>query len=1598
MRLQKRTEQAIVLIVVVGVLAVLSLLAATFGMLMSIELSASRNQTQHEMASEAAQAAAMDLVAQVDSFVKVNGYMPADLSTVLAAPVDNLGTRELYRRDKVKVYTALSPIPSIPGTPPTGSPTAWTLPLGRSYHILFDGVAGVGSSGTSLVDSDAGRGWTATDFTGCYVMQASGNGTGEFRRITGAVGSTLTVSPAWSTVPVAGIEYWVIPSVYSGEFNLNAMGYAGDLGKENSGYYRTSFDASLRRLIASAFDAMSPSDKSTVNAHWGGFSGSAATRQNVAGVIADAIVNWRNGVDYSAGNRMAQDKRPDQLSDANAEALFQYSLGTVNASNISANVTGNGTSWDACMVGGTITIAGGSGPVEIVAVPSATQLTLASNYTATVNSATYVIDGRSVVGSGVSWGKVAFDPPGNVVTATTAWWNNRWTGAYLTFGSGRAKGVTYYVSNDSGGAMALTGGPNPLLAQAGDSFCLHTGAVSPDPLTFLGTRDDKPDGIEWPDAVRFTNGLERTAGTVMTEGGVLWRVFDSGCVSTVAGATFTDGLKNWTVDHVNCLVWLNGGVGAGQVRRIASTAGTALTIDSTTPWTTAPTPYTTAPALNYTTYRLLYPVPAVTGTVTTVNNAPGNVTLDVAGINNQADQFDNCFLFIWAGPGKGQARRIVTNDASGHIVLENAPWQAGDVPLANQSRYGIERYSGEPTQYNPLKAPATAPIYDDRAFNSTADILPVIVEALARSGMNYSDAGKVGGILYNSIRDYLTAAPGRMPPGTVCINDWSLDGYDNNNNGTADEPGETGPTAQQLYDGLGLKAWAGNDVTKIEQAAQLVANIMDFRDADSVPTVLTHAQIDAIPGAGVPTIYGAEGLHLTEIMCAQDRVTATVGSITNDDVGLPDAVANPSADEDGDIDQLGTGTNPDRDGWDWNAAGGYWYVYCAQDATGIWVFPNIAPGTYAIRLQGDSDGDNLFLMDGATAYGADINKKGDGTFWGYPLNGGKLPAVVVGADRKLTLTIKAAHNVVFRGFQLLPQFIEFTNASANDITAENEELTLTTDAGSFKLPPLGTRMTIPGASGDGKFPVNYGSLVIALGQVPYEKQWGDDHDGVWGNTPNENYPVLFVENLGEAALDAMLLGDVSTYDTGKVVTVSLDSHVVGKNGTAWTMSMVNSKIIIDGHESIIQSVNVATQELTVDPAPNLDHPDPGTDYKIVGHFMVPKVSLTVSDGGALIAGTEIGNITDPGVDGQLCAPVPTCSSIEKNVLLQPTYDKAGVFWAPHDPGATALEASQNQHVTTAPNDIFTNLNRQFAPLWATYPTTLNTGLAAPQVLPIILNRPYPSPGWLGLVPTSNAPWRTVDSNPARSTPEELLGMLMDKACVGHAFAQINLNTAPYAVLRSVLPPAAAANLLAAREKTTPWKAWHSWEDVLNDVRFNNSGATEYVGFGANGIEDSGANSFADDSVDDSDEGEEWARRYSNIFTLHSQTMKYVVSGLVYDQLAGLLRYDTGTAKLTADSASVDAKGGANWSGVLPGMEIIVYGPTTYRGTVKSVVTGGGTLTLSGALPTGAHVGLDPNGSPYEILLRGPLAQVRIEVELEQTPTGVVMRSWRYLTD
>ena len=128
----RRGDRGVVLIVIVGVLAVLSLLAATFGMITRLELATSRNQTEHEMARQAAHAGAEYLLNALQACFNGTSMTSGPMPTFLPNVGDIDGQLQ-YKRDGVKVYF------SINSTPPAGSVTPdWMQGLGVQDAGMFN--------------------------------------------------------------------------------------------------------------------------------------------------------------------------------------------------------------------------------------------------------------------------------------------------------------------------------------------------------------------------------------------------------------------------------------------------------------------------------------------------------------------------------------------------------------------------------------------------------------------------------------------------------------------------------------------------------------------------------------------------------------------------------------------------------------------------------------------------------------------------------------------------------------------------------------------------------------------------------------------------------------------------------------------------------------------------------------------------------------------------------------------------------------------------------------------------------------------------------------------------------------------------------------------------------------------------------------------------------------------------------------------------------------------------------------------------------------------------------------------------------------------
>jgi len=727
------------------------------------------------------------------------------------------------------------------------------------------------------------------------------------------------------------------------------------------------------------------------------------------------------------------------------------------------------------------------------------------------------------------------------------------------------------------------------------------------------------------------------------------------------------------------------------------------------------------------------------------------------------------------------------------------------------------------------------PVGDDRPFTAVCQIIPIIQEILVAEGRAPAQAWREAEDFYHLVKDYLTVySHTRQAPrhdgrgGLVSINDWRYDRIDNNYDGVVDTDAESF-TPQLLRRRLGLDDIVAQGWITQKQANQLVANIIDFRDSDAVPTL-----VQTVPGqSDANDAWGSEGLHITEVMASPQKVP-----LRGDGSEMTDAGG----------------------GWTWQ--GTFWRQDDAGgERVGQWTFRslpalgiNLRAGWYAIRIYG-ANGNNLkFAYDGVE-YPVTTDRPGDGGYYGYVRNGTKLLAVevkLVGSPPipEISFGIRAATGQCFYGIRLIPAYVEITNIAMQRPTLATTHAidisgwTLTSDTDSLTL--SGTR-SVPPATVNGVFPVDYGNFIIAIGEAPYARQWGvgSPPDDEWGNTAEEGYPVYFV-------------GDVEA-DAGADAFVKLTEGY-----------------LTDGQRLLTLRLR-----------------DPS---------------------GRLVAGGE--------VDGLIGVPFTEGVSREKDDIL-------GTNWADYtnirlDPGGVDtdyLVGSQNRAISVPGigSTMYTCLNRNYMYLPGTTTPALFSNYGVHHgdaaafrslddlrtdrlALPIVLNRAYASPGWLGLVP-SGTPWRTIDpcppdaSTPPKyipSGPHHLLGRLLARAIVGGVYARVNINTAPEPVLKAIFSDAATAKIIARRNALQSGShpaGWTSWDEFLDDALFQEGGSGN-LGFYGNGSEDSGAASYGDDFPDDSDEREEFIRRFANLITIRSSAFRIRVDARVAaGKQAGLARLE-----------------------------------------------------------------------------------------------------------
>ena len=1470
-----RRDRGVVLIVVVGVLAVLSLLAATFGMIARLELAVSRNQTEYEMAREAAHAGSEYLLSALQSWLNGSTMTSGAVPDFLPNTADTDG-QLLYRRDGVKVYMAVSP------TVQTGS-------------VKPDWLQGLGLQ-------DAGM------------------------------------------------------------FNINAMGFANDLGSNcNPDIRYTSFDCSLVRLLASRFATVSATDITNANgtgiddirlASGGkavffnktlsaGYPSFAASDEQLrmAILLSRAIINWRHGPDGVPGAAGTEERRLGHLPRWNSKLgwtsaddvgsatayppsgpLFpNYSWGWHDHPSLFINATGilGPTPWSYPEPGVWSSYLGNANWSTDIALPM---------------PGVYWGNDVGLPVPGLFWGKMTSGSTTATVCADTTqpgwrdWPAHIWQGDYIYIATGPYKWTWQIISDNTSSSLSFATalapptstlpqpatGPNP-----GDAFCICPSVpfpwsgsvvyqvgnmVSCNDITYICIKANSgsvPPNANWQVAA-YNPGL--SVGVLSKR----WDNATSGVGDLVPNAMFWPDTDSTLATEGN--VWdlradNNSLLAAGNYGQVANMG-------------------------------------AFTQSVTDTDASLYDTTK-----NWNPDACKGYVVHIYAGTGRGQVRTITGNTAA-QLTLAT-PWTNGNLPDVT-SMYRIEHSDDNlPSKFQPNNLQG-----DDRLYLSLGDLRDsVIVPALVNDGLTTAYAQATADILLPYFLPYLSVSTQAIQASqSLCsINDWAVDGVDNDANGVVDDNATSAePLYEQqgsvqgnanraalakiLYNKLGLSAWAhaGATVvttTRVQQAAQLVANIIDFRDPTDVPTKLTISNLDPAAPSSIANavVYGAKGLHVTQVMPSPDAIYSI--NVTN-----PLAVNEMTNDG-------GTGTQPglhDMAAWDWRDPNNWqpgppinprqsppgppnnacWQLMpnTVNPATtaATFTFTNLMPGFYALRLIGGQN--NVFKLSWTDALGHQNPSPGNGPtpdtytatmslldpdtnysgwYTGFVRHAnGTLVCFDLSTTSAYTapgtLTFKLSSpspaptptsGPQFRGFALCAQYIQLTNIATHDIRLDG--MTVTTDQGlllgsSSSAQPWQLNYTradgglvdlrrIPGAAvgtpgilstkaaATATYPINYGTYVICMCEEAYEKQWSaqkgnpdpdyvaTNGDGIWGNALNEAYPIY-------------PYGDINGKLSGAVT------------GDQQTMALL-----------------MATRGTAKQYAPSVTVQDAAGDLIAGG----PAADGTYVDGKIPIMNVP----THPDATRQ--NELSCYSAIEKTVILQPTWDTSTSpgYWAPFltavagtiptSSTPAALAASQNTLVVAqddAPrvpggasvsfraclnkNYGWSTTANAFTAVWdhAAMPSVYGSGVplafppAAPvwytdkrwaslatpsymasrnQVFPFILNRPYATTAWLGLVPTSNTDainalsaslnvpafptvlgsWRTIDPNPTPSVfnsgnilqpnpptcPEQLLGTLMSNATVGGVYARFNINTAPLDTLKSVFPDTQAAAIVAERQ-------------------------------------------------------------------------------------------------------------------------------------------------------------------------------------------------------
>ena len=1566
---RRRSQVGVVLIVVIGVLALLSLLAATFGMLMSVNLAASRNETEFETARQAA-LAGEEYVVNALQATPTGAGMTFGLPTFDPNPSDPFGGQFLYKRDGMKVYFSASPqTATVNGATVT---LPWMLNLGPGANGMFN-INAMGFAADLGDNCNPDIRYTSFDCSLVRLLTA---------RFNPNYHPILNPNPGLSTATIAQIDA------------LRGTGYPS----LSNAYEQQRMAILLSRAIIAWRDGPEgvPGSVGTEERRLGHLPRwnsklSVTTAYVPSGSTTTAYTNppscWNSGIETPVGD-----------TNVNAGVLYP-----------NANCLGVGTTTDPpypsyssfISISNTFDWGWGDGlpsrltmicfpePNPSYALNLAPNLDILLPYT---SQWSFIEPGewQSYTGGGIWNNDIGLPLPGlfygkiyagssatSVIADNTQpgwrdWPANNWGGGgyWIYVATGPSKGAMAQIKANAANTLTLVGSGLAAIPNPGDAFCIFM------PPTQESNGAFPPGSYDGVLSFRWTGNLTGTAKANYK--------YDVNSGDLVPSAMY----------------WPNRAVASETLA--TETSVTDLLVDNN---------LLLAPS----SYGLI----ANQGTVTSPAPGPTDSLLNDATKNWQTNALAGLVVHIYAGAGRGQVRTVQSNTATQLTIynpVTNQPtfWTKND-PLADStgninppttatyqpSQYRIEWPDNNlPSKFQPNNLPGDNRLYLSLGSLRDSVIVPALstgfagIPSVPGDGLSATTAQSVADLLLPAFQPYLSVSTQAIQASQslIGINDWAVDGVDNLGSGTVDSPGEaTAATMilqgslqgnaqhrpqqyiQSMYQKLGLKAWtqnaaipsldptvAGDTVARrTEQAAQLLANIIDFADTGDVPTAISaNADLNANLTKEA-TVYGAKGLHVTQIMPSPDPIYGGVNTkITPGGEMTDDGQNGPGGDN-----MLGNYLT-DTHGWDFiPGSPGYWQVMEKDNSdnnpTATFLFPGLTPGYYSMRLIGSGKPFTLIYppttgTTTGTSYTVTPSQPDpQGGTWltgfvrapGPPANkcmaannsmavfyvpGGTAP----GAGT-LTFQLQAPVGAQFRGFALCAQYIQLNNISAHDILftpvgigTTTTYWTITTDQSAkygvitipqnykraldgklidisriagASTPNYGITNSTPVAPATGVFPVNYGTYVICMSEAAYENQWtakkndpdysntggyngalSTDGDGLWGDAPNEAYPIFPV---GDPLTLAEASGGATTAATCDARAMALLMGAKGTTPTAYSPS--------------VTVTNPAGY--TIAGGPTLTP----------GGFVPNYVNGTYVDG-------QIPPIAATPLDPTYSNVLYCYSSIEKTVLLQPTWDigtGAHIYWAScwhsSDAGGGPVYLAGYQNVlATVPNDppripppvpsiptvttmFRTCLNRNYndpisiyAQIWQSAPVPAPP-LAPPQValstnptfmtptslvsqsrvFPIILNRPYPTTAWLGLVPTSNTDvinayagnpadplhqpgsWRTIDPNPVPSqtvnglqgtaevtpltAPEQLLGTVMSNATAGGVYARFNINTAPIDTLKSVFSDADAALIVATRNTRFTGQqtaavgnppalataSWANWDEFLNDPLF-----------------------------------------------------------------------------------------------------------------------------------------------------------------------------------